>query len=153
MQIADVIPVSKDAIQVINNIIRGVDVSEPTAEYPGRLDSALSAIELFIYFNPYADIYDIAVEYADRIACNHVFVDGNKRTSLLTIVFFLDRNGYEISWLKDDLHYCIEALVRKKLDKATFSDFLRNPGVRIDQIKNVVGFDSFPDEDEQDGRS
>ncbi|TMA27177.1 MAG: type II toxin-antitoxin system death-on-curing family toxin [Deltaproteobacteria bacterium] len=38
----------------------------------------------------------MAAVYAWGIARNHPFVDGNKRTALITAVTFLELNGYKI---------------------------------------------------------
>ena len=42
------------------------------------------------------DAAELAAAYAFGIARNHAFVDGNKRTALVALEFFLDLNGREL---------------------------------------------------------
>jgi death-on-curing protein len=42
-------------------------------------------------------IFALAAAYAFGIARNHPFVDGNKRTALISIYMFLGRNGYRFT--------------------------------------------------------
>jgi death-on-curing protein len=46
------------------------------------------------------------------LATNHGFVDGNKRTALLTLHILLDRSGYTITAANDDaLQHDLETLI------------------------------------------
>jgi death-on-curing protein len=49
-------------------------------------------MNLFAYGNP--AIEDLAAAYAFGLVRAHAFVDGNKRTALVTSLTFLRRNGY-----------------------------------------------------------
>ena len=42
------------------------------------------------------DIFELAASYAEGIARNHAFVDGNKRTAFFVASDFLEQNGYEL---------------------------------------------------------
>ena len=42
------------------------------------------------------DIFELAASYAEGIARNHAFVDGNKRTAFFVASDFLVQNGYEL---------------------------------------------------------
>ncbi len=42
------------------------------------------------------DRFQLAAGYAEAIARNHPFVDGNKRTAFMTAVIFLELNGYAL---------------------------------------------------------
>jgi len=42
------------------------------------------------------DLFEMAAAYAYHICQNHPFVDGNKRTALVTAVVFLDFNGISL---------------------------------------------------------
>jgi len=61
----------------------------------GLLESALARPQ-----NSYAygenDIFLLAAAYAEAIARNHAFVDGNKRTAYATADMFLYQNGYDL---------------------------------------------------------
>ena len=50
------------------------------------------------------DIFQIAASYAEGIARNHAFVDGNKRTAFFVASDFLEQNGYELQCAVDQEH-------------------------------------------------
>ncbi|MGB6856863.1 MAG: type II toxin-antitoxin system death-on-curing family toxin [Terracidiphilus sp.] len=59
------------------------------------LQSALARQQnLEAYEDP--DIADLSASYAIRIARNHAFLDGNKRTAWVVAETFLLKNGYEL---------------------------------------------------------
>jgi death-on-curing protein len=43
--------------------------------------------------SPYADIVDVAAAYLFYICRNHPFLDGNKRTAMMSAIVFLRLNG------------------------------------------------------------
>ena len=61
----------------------------------GRLESALSRPQnRYAFADP--SLFKLAAAYCHGIVRNHPFVDGNKRTGLLTARVFLFRNGYQL---------------------------------------------------------
>ncbi|MBF0537464.1 MAG: type II toxin-antitoxin system death-on-curing family toxin [Nitrospirae bacterium] len=81
-------------------------IIEETGGSQGVRDEALLESALFRAQNAYhyeqADIHDLAAAYAEGIAKNHPFVDGNKRTALAAADMFLESNGYQIGVEKDN---------------------------------------------------
>lgn len=60
------------------------------------LESALArARNQFSYGE--TDLFRLAAAYAEGIAANHAFVDGNKRTAFSAAITFLDDNGYALT--------------------------------------------------------
>ena len=60
------------------------------------LESALHRAEnKAAYGEP--DVFELAAAYAFGLARNHAFVDGNKRTAIVTAMLFLALNGYRMS--------------------------------------------------------
>jgi death-on-curing protein len=47
-------------------------------------------------YEPYPDIYTKCASLIESIAKEHPFINGNKRTALLTARIFMERNGYDI---------------------------------------------------------
>jgi death-on-curing protein len=45
----------------------------------------------------YPNISDKAAIYCYNIICNHIFLDGNKRTGLASALIFLNLNGFDLS--------------------------------------------------------
>ena len=50
------------------------------------------------------DIFELAASYAEGIARNHAFVDGNRRTAFFVASDFLEQNGYELRSAVDQEH-------------------------------------------------
>lgn len=61
----------------------------------GGLRSALARPRNIAVYDKQASIGRLVAAYAWGILRNHPFVDGNKRTGLLCLLVFLERNGYE----------------------------------------------------------
>jgi death-on-curing protein len=59
------------------------------------LESALARPENLHAYGE-VDIFRLAASYAEGIARNHAFVDGNKRTAFFVASDFLEQNGYEL---------------------------------------------------------
>ena len=70
------------------------------------------------------DIYEMAAAYAFHIGKNHPFVDGNKRTALVSALVFLELNGISISDA-GKLYDAMLDLSTGKLNKSEFASILR----------------------------
>ena len=57
--------------------------------------AALAPQSTFGGRSPYADIVEVAAAYLFYICRNHPFLDGNKRTAMMTAIVFLRLNGIE----------------------------------------------------------
>ena len=60
------------------------------------LESALHRAENKVAYGE-PDVFELAAAYAFGLARNHAFVDGNKRTAIVTAMLFLALNGYRMS--------------------------------------------------------
>ncbi|MFA5072346.1 MAG: type II toxin-antitoxin system death-on-curing family toxin [Nitrospirota bacterium] len=91
------------------------------------LSSAL-AMPLASFSDTYlhANIYEMAAAYAFHICQNHPFVDGNKRTALVSALIFLDMNGINIPDSSGRLYDSMMSLASGSLDKAEFAEVLRS---------------------------
>ena len=70
------------------------------------------------------DIYEMAAAYAFHIGKNHPFIDGNKRTALVSALVFLELNGISISDA-GKLYDAMLDLSTGKLNKSEFASILR----------------------------
>ncbi|ROH87912.1 type II toxin-antitoxin system death-on-curing family toxin [Stagnimonas aquatica] len=60
------------------------------------LQSAVAAAQAtFGGQSPFADLVEVAAAYLYYLARNHAFLDGNKRTAMLTAIVFLRINGLQ----------------------------------------------------------
>lgn len=64
----------------------------------GLLSSAVNRPQQHLaYSDAKPDVFDLAAIYAEGIARNHAFVDGNKRTAFATAGIFLELNGHVLN--------------------------------------------------------
>jgi death on curing protein len=90
----------------------------------GLLLSALARPEnLVVYGEP--DVAALAASYAFGIARNHPFIDGNKRTALVTAGVFLLENGYELVAPEADAVVTILALAAGELSEEALAGWIR----------------------------
>ena len=83
----------------------------------GLLESALDRPRNKFSFGRTTSLFELAAAYAFGIARNHAFIDGNKRTSLLSIRAFLFRNGYTFIPEEADTVAMIEGLAAGSVDE------------------------------------
>lgn len=62
----------------------------------GKLSGALARVESYQQYENTQDVFEIAALYAVAIARAHAFIDGNKRTAMVTMLAYLDINGISI---------------------------------------------------------
>ncbi len=88
------------------------------------LESALAQpMHEFLYRE--ADLFQIAAAYAFHIAQNQPFIDGNKRTGLLSALNFLAANGIAADKPVDEFHDVMIAIAERRLDKAGLAAVFR----------------------------
>lgn len=69
----------------------------------GLLSSAVNRPQQHLaYSDTKPDVFELAAIYAEGIARNHAFVDGNKRTAFATAGIFLELNGHMLNVEKDN---------------------------------------------------
>lgn len=89
------------------------------------LESALARPQnLYAYGE--RDIVVLAATYAEAIARNHPFVDGNKRSAFLSADFFLFLHGYGLDSREDDVYVdMMESLGQGHLSREAVAQILR----------------------------
>jgi death-on-curing protein len=98
----------------------------------GLLDSALAQVESsFGGEYLHKTIFEMAAAYGFHICQNHPFYDGNKRTALIAMYIFLNRNGYKIVAKKEVLFALIMDLAQGKVAKQELTEFLESQSIPI----------------------
>ena len=88
------------------------------------LQSALSKPQnLNAYSQP--DLPELAASYAFGIACNHPFVDGNKRTAFVVCETFLALNGADLTANDVDCVLIMQDLAAGEITEVEFASWLR----------------------------
>jgi len=93
----------------------------------GLLESALARPRpMFAYSERDADVVDLATALAYGLARNHPFVDGNKRTALVSCETFIELNGAMLDANDADLFPLVLALADGRLAANEFAGWLRS---------------------------
>lgn len=95
----------------------------------GSLESALARPENIHAYEPDADLFRLAAAYCTGIVKNHPFVDGNKRTGILSGVVFLLLNGIAIEFDEPMVVAMIVGLAAGEISEAELAAWLRNAAV------------------------
>jgi len=94
------------------------------------LESAL-ARPMNLYVFGETSLFELAACYAEAIARNHAFVDGNKRTAFFVASDFLDQNGYELQAAVDQEHAdMMVELAQGKMTRADAAAHLRSHSIK-----------------------
>lgn len=92
----------------------------------GLLQSAIAMPQaMFAGHHLHVTLHEMAAAYLFHICANHPFVDGNKRTSAMTAIIFLDLNGIEVTALQSDLVDLVLGVAQGKTQKPEIAEFLR----------------------------
>lgn len=68
---------------------------------------------------------EIAAALCFKVIKNHAFGDGNKRTAAISSVAFLDLNGLELSYHKDDIGTEFHRIIESVADNKTSENDLK----------------------------
>lgn len=91
----------------------------------GLLESALARPENFYAYGE-QDLFLLAVAYAEGIARNHPFIDGNKRTAYATAGLFFYVNGYILKVISVSEQITLfENLAMGQVSRADLAHFYR----------------------------
>ncbi len=91
----------------------------------GLLESVLARAENIHAYNPQADVFELAAAYCTGIVKNHAFIDGNKRTGILSAVVFLGLNGGEVEFDEAMVVTMIYGLAAGEVTEAALSNWFR----------------------------
>ena len=91
----------------------------------GLLESALASPKnLFLYSGPTVTLNQLAAAYAVRIAKNHAFVDGNKRTGWIACAVFLQLNGTQVTTPQSEVVRIMEDTANGQVSENDFTAWL-----------------------------
>ncbi|TXH04455.1 MAG: type II toxin-antitoxin system death-on-curing family toxin [Nevskiaceae bacterium] len=92
----------------------------------GLLKSALARPQqLFAYGDPPPDLADLAASLAFGIAKNHPFVDGNKRSAVVSCETFIELNDAALAADDAEFYQAILFLAESKFTEQEFAAWLR----------------------------
>lgn len=79
----------------------------------------------------YPDLFSKAAILFYLLVKNHPFVDGNKRTAALTLIEFLERNGYTLNATNDELYQFTIDVASSVLTKEEVELWIRDKAIRL----------------------
>ena len=92
----------------------------------GLLESAVhQPQQSFGSQNLYVEIWDKAAILGYAISENQPFLDGNKRTAALSMLVFLEVNGYEVNVKKGEIYKTIMSIANKKITRKKIAQWLK----------------------------
>jgi death-on-curing protein len=90
----------------------------------GLLESALERPRNLYFYGEGPTIFDLAAAYGTGIVKNHPFLDGNKRTGLLSIRAFLFANGWLFEPAEVDQVTMMVALATGEIDERVLAGWI-----------------------------
>ncbi len=97
----------------------------------GLLDSALARPKNLHAYGE-NDVFQLAASYAESIARNHPFVDGNKRTAFASAGIFLRHNGNDLQPSTGDNHAdMMENLAQGKITRQEAALHLKSHSIAL----------------------
>lgn len=96
----------------------------------GLLESAIDRPRNRLAYEPASSLFELAASLCVGLAKNHPFVDGNKRSALLSTCAFLHVNGQSLEPLEHDEVLTLVAVADGSLTESGLSQWLRQNSVR-----------------------
>ncbi len=91
----------------------------------GLLLSALARAENIYAYEAEADVFRLAAAYCAGVVKNHPFIDGNKRTGVLSAIAFLELNGVEPEFEEAMIVTMVYGLAASEVTEDEFAAWLR----------------------------
>jgi len=79
----------------------------------------------------YPTVFDKAAVYIRSIIKNHPFVDGNKRSGMMTAAVFLELNGYKLQVSKGGVYKFALRVAKQKLELAKIATWLKQNSKKL----------------------
>lgn len=115
---------SQEVIQIHELLIKTYN-GIPGIRDKRLLESAIAQPSMTIFgVYLYKNLYEMAASYCYHIIKNHAFVDGNKRTGILTTLVFLEKNGLQIK-PKANLYDLALDIAASQITKEQVAEFFR----------------------------
>ena len=80
----------------------------------------------------YPDLYTKTAALFESLACNHAFVDGNKRTAVVAAIHMLNWNGFDFIASDTDVVNVAVSVAEHQLDLPKLAEFFERYSVPLD---------------------
>jgi death on curing protein len=100
---------------------------------PGLLASAVGRpAQTAFGEDAYPTFWLKAAALFESLACNHAFLDGNKRTAVIAVIHMLNWNGYDLEADQCDVVWLAVSTAEHEVDVSKIADFLEEHAVRLE---------------------
>lgn len=120
----DPVFLSREAVDLIHEASLRAFGGADGVRDENALESAL-AQPMQEHFYRQADLFQIAAAYAFHLAENQPYIDGNKRTGLLSALNFLAANGVVADQPVEEFYDAMIGIAEKRVDKAGLAAIFR----------------------------
>jgi death on curing protein len=115
---------SREAVDLIHRASLAAFGGADGVRDENALESAL-AQPTQEHFHRQSDLFTIAAAYAFHLAQNQPYIDGNKRTGLLSALNFLAENGIVADQPVDEFYDAMIGIAEKRIDKTGLAAIFR----------------------------
>jgi death on curing protein len=91
----------------------------------GAVRSVLARPQFTAQFKPDSDVADLAADYLFGFATTQGFMDGNKRIATVATIYFLEKNGWDVTFTDDLMYVVAMAVAKGDLDRDGLAEILR----------------------------
>lgn len=91
-----------DLVIELHEVILEISGGRPGVLNAHVIDAAIHRPKTYLAYHPDCDLHVICAVLMDSIARNHAFVEGNKRTGLMTAILTYELNGIKIDKAADE---------------------------------------------------
>lgn len=89
----------------------------------------------------YPDLYTKTAALFESLACNHAFVDGNKRTAVVAAIHMLNWNGFDFIASDTDVVNVAVSVTEHQLDLPKLAEFFERYSVPLDYDDDPIEAD------------
>ena len=143
--------VSRKEVEEIHETMIDIGGGAHGLRDPALLESALARPQNLHAYGE-NDHFQLAASYAEGIARNHAFVDGNKRTAFATADVFLAKNGHNLDQAKGHEHAeMMEQLGQGQISREDAADHFREHSRSLQQ-EEIQSQTQEPDQQRRSAR-
>ncbi|MDR3242098.1 MAG: type II toxin-antitoxin system death-on-curing family toxin [Lactobacillaceae bacterium] len=93
----------QDLVEINSRVIKNANEGTAGVQYPQGLDLVIQQPQQVVFGQElYPNVWIKAAYLMQKITKKHVFVDGNKRTALMSAIVFLRLNGHALDFGDDE---------------------------------------------------
>jgi death-on-curing protein len=91
----------------------------------GLFESALARPQNRWSYSADASLFELAASYCYGLAKNHASVDGNKRTALVSLLLFLELNGYRLKATQEQRYEVVLKVASGDVEEEQLTEWIQ----------------------------